>query len=173
MAASAANLQQNLACKLGDLPCPARRAALLTRAVVRQQLRGPSCGTLGNMIIPCEGGNFRVGVIIQSCRSRQRPSLYFPLPAGISRRRSALLAPCQGVCAIPQELTLDLLALDAPIEFLSVSGRHRQRPVGSRTSFERSVIPPDPREAVADHQFRQGTEGGARSGSRVTLGAGP
>lgn len=96
-----------------------------------------------------------------------------PTPARTVRSESALFLPYQAICAIPNQLTLDLLGLDPAIKLLSVSGRHRQRSVRSSMPLERAVAPPDPRETDGDRQFRRGTKGRARSGPRITLGAGP
>src|ERR1700751_3219274 len=87
-------------------------------------------------------------------------------------RPSALLSPGQAVGAVPDELTLDLLGLDPAIEILSVSGRHRQRSVGSRISLERAIAPLDPCAAVGNRQPRRSAKGCAGSRPGIALSAG-
>jgi hypothetical protein len=96
-----------------------------------------------------------------------------PAPTRSECGPSALLLPCQAICTVPHELTLDLLALDPTIELLAISGGHCQRSVGRRISLERAVTPPDPRAAIGNRQPRRSTKGCARSRSGITLCTGP
>jgi hypothetical protein len=91
----------------------------------------------------------------------------------MSARRSALLSPGQSIGAVSNDLALDhMFVINAPVELVAISGRHRQHALRGHLSFERAIAPPDPCAAIGNRQPGRSAKGCARSRSGIALSAG-
>src|ERR1700730_373565 len=91
----------------------------------------------------------------------------------MSARRSALLSPGQSLGAVSNDLAFDhMLVINAPVEPLAISGRHRQHALRGHLSLERAIAPPDPCAAIGNRQPGRSAKGCARFRSGIALSEG-